>query len=221
MKFQNIASRDSRRITWPINITIEKEGADVLKITDRSWWTVFSNDVFQKRYNRFAVVLLANHTYNFTFSSEPPKDMRFQIQKSDKYRYYEEEWAAVKIYYPVKNSIRVRVKGRTVDPLVVNNSNTESSLSKICGGNKFYYNDQIIEFMVNGDRTCFPRVTLTNSIYLHTKFNMDLKTFYEMDGVTKFIDRICALLKIQDYSRVKIVGVYEGSVVVDSFIEEK
>ena len=50
---------------------------------------------------------------------------------------------------------------------------------------------------------------------------MDLKTFYEMDGVTKFIDRVCSLLNIQDYSRVKIVGVYEGSVVVDSFIEEK
>ena len=41
-----------------------------------------------------------------------------------------------------------------------------------------------------------------------------------MDGKTKFIDRVCALLGIDDYSRVKIVGIYEGSVIIDSFVEE-
>ena len=174
----------------------------------------------KKRYNRFAVVLLANQTYNFTFSSEPPRDMRFQIQKSDKDRHYAEEWTIIKIYYPIKNSVRIRNRGATVDPIILRGINVTRDLtSKACGANQFYYNDQTIEFVTNGHRTCFPRVTLTNSVYLHAKFNMDLKTFYEMDGVTKFIDRVCTLLNIQDYSRVKIVGIYEGSVVVDSFIE--
>ena len=50
---------------------------------------------------------------------------------------------------------------------------------------------------------------------------MTIKEFYEMDGETKFIDRVCVMLGIYDYSRVKIVGVYEGSVVIDALIEEE
>jgi hypothetical protein len=33
-----------------------------------------------------------------------------------------------------------------------------------------------------------------------------------MDGKTKFIDRMAALLGITDRSRIKVVGIYRGSV---------
>lgn len=52
------------------------------------------------------------------------------------------------------------------------------------------------------------------------KFNMDIDQFYTMDGKTQFIDRMVALLGIEDRSRVKVVGVYRGSVVIQSFIED-
>ncbi len=41
---------------------------------------------------------------------------------------------------------------------------------------------------------------------------MNIDDFFRDDGVTKFINRMCALLKINDTSRVKIVGIYTGSV---------
>ena len=49
---------------------------------------------------------------------------------------------------------------------------------------------------------------------------MAIDDFYLNDGESKFINRICAALQILDYSRVKIVGVYNGSVVIRAFIEE-
>ena len=42
-----------------------------------------------------------------------------------------------------------------------------------------------------------------------------------MDGQTKFIDRVCVMLGITDYSRVKVVGIYEGSVNIEILIEEE
>ena len=60
---------------------------------------------------------------------------------------------------------------------------------------------------------------MTNTIQLTTKFDMDISKFYSEDGVTKFIDRMCALLGITDTSRVKVVGVYEGSVELVVHIE--
>lgn len=47
---------------------------------------------------------------------------------------------------------------------------------------------------------------------------MDINQFYADDGVTKFINRMCALLQITDYSRVKVVGVYAGSTNIVSYI---
>ena len=87
----------------------------------------------------------------------------------------------------------------------------------MCGANKFYYRNKTLDFVLNGDQNCLPRITVTNSVSLHVKFNMSMTKFFEMDGKTKFIDRVCALLNIYDYSRVKIVGIYEGSVIIDSF----
>lgn len=48
---------------------------------------------------------------------------------------------------------------------------------------------------------------------------MDINDFYKDSSIgTNFIDRICALLQIKDISRVKIVGVRSGSVIIDTQI---
>lgn len=49
---------------------------------------------------------------------------------------------------------------------------------------------------------------------------MDINAFFAADGQTKFIDRMCAVLGITDTSRVKIVGVYSGSVELVVVIDE-
>lgn len=72
--------------------------------------------------------------------------------------------------------------------------------------------------MVTGDPKCLVRVTLTNSIQLTAKLDMSIDDFYKNDGVTLFIDRMCAVLGITDTSRVKVVGVYTGSVNIVSLI---
>lgn len=47
---------------------------------------------------------------------------------------------------------------------------------------------------------------------------MNIDDFFRDDGVTKFINRMLALLSINDTSRVKVVGVYTGSVQIVSII---
>ena len=75
-----------------------------------------------------------------------------------------------------------------------------------------------MHFVVTGDPKCLVRVTLTNSIQLTAKLDMSIDDFYKNDGVTLFIDRMCAVLGITDTSRVKVVGVYTGSVNIVSLI---
>ena len=49
---------------------------------------------------------------------------------------------------------------------------------------------------------------------------MDINQFYNIDGKTKVIDRICATLGLLDTSRLKIVGIFKGSVVIKAQIDE-
>lgn len=72
---------------------------------------------------------------------------------------------------------------------------------------------------MTGDPNCKVRVSLTNSIQLTARFAMNIDDFFRDDGVTKFINRMCALLSINDTSRVKVVGIYTGSVQIVTIID--
>lgn len=81
----------------------------------------------------------------------------------------------------------------------------------VCGSNKFYYFNRTIQFVVTGDANCMVRVLLTNSVQLTLHFAMPIADFYQANGTTRLIDRMCALFQIKDQSRVKIVSIYTGS----------
>ncbi len=51
-----------------------------------------------------------------------------------------------------------------------------------CGSNKFFYKNYTIHFVVTGDPNCKVRVTLTNSIQLTAKFDMNIDDFYKNDA---------------------------------------
>ena len=121
--------------------------------------------------------------------------------------------------YPKPNSIRVEVGGQTIRPISLLDNNGEGSLNtSLCGSNKFFYQNYTIHFVVTGDPNCLVRVSLINSIQLTARFAMNIDNFFRDDGVTKFINRMCALLRINDTSRLKIVGIYTGSVKLISII---
>ncbi len=65
---------------------------------------------------------------------------------------------------------------------------------------------------MTGHPDCKVRVSLTTNIQLTAKFDMDIKQFYDdKDLLPSLISRMAALLQINDVSRIKVVGLYEGS----------
>ncbi len=72
---------------------------------------------------------------------------------------------------------------------------------------------------MTGNPNCLVRVSLINSIQVNARFAMSLDEFHKNDGATKFVNRMCALMGINDTSRVKIVGIYTGSVSIIAVIE--
>ncbi len=71
------------------------------------------------RLARFWSVIKVQKTYNLTYSSQPPSDSRFQIQKRLDPTGNPNDWAIIRIYYPLPNSIEVLVKNTTGKDIVV------------------------------------------------------------------------------------------------------
>ena len=91
--------------------------------------------------------------------------------------------------------------------------------SLTCGSYKYVYNNKMVEFIVTTN--CRVRVSFLNSVKASVRINKPVQQFFADNGVTLFIDRMCSVLGITDTSRLKIVGVYTGSAIVDFFIEEE
>lgn len=72
----------------------------------------------------------------------------------------------------------------------------------------------MVHFIVTGDANCNVRVTLQSSVQVTARLNVEISTFFENNGAVKFLDLISAFLSIPT-NRLKIVGVYSGSTIVD------
>lgn len=89
----------------------------------------------------------------------------------------------VKLHYPRPNSIRIQNKGVTIKPISLLDNNGENPIdNNTCGSNKFFYENYTVHFVITGDDDCLVRVSLTNSIQLTARFDMDINAFYSMDG---------------------------------------
>lgn len=87
----------------------------------------------------------------------------------------------------------------------------------VCGANNFHYDNGTIEFVLNGKENCQVRVRLSNYVKLTARLSIPVLEFYNNNGPTTFITNICAFLGI-DTGRLKIVGIRNGSIIIESFI---
>lgn len=146
-----------------------------------------------------------------SFASNPPDDMRLQIQKRV-LGGNNSDWLVISIYYPFPNMIQIQANGVTVQPITLLNSGPQNPVNvSQCGSNIFFYRNYTIQFVVTGDPNCMVRVSLTNSVQLTLHFAMDINTFWSTNGPTRLVDRVCAVFGIVDQSTVKIASIYTGS----------
>lgn len=195
--------------------------------TTNAWkeWQWDGPEPMNLRLGRFWSVIKLHENYNLTYESQPPSDTRFQIQKRLLPGGNPADWAIIRIYYPLPNSIEVLVKNSTGQDILVKPYPIRSGVpvdlrnkTSICGANNFYYQNGTIEFVVNGQSNCQVRVRLSSFIQLSARIDIPFADFYSNNGVTSFITNICAFLGI-DTGRMKVVGVREGSTILDVLIQ--
>ena len=84
---------------------------------------------------------------------------------------------------------------------------------RFCGENRYIGVRNILEFYITPECTIVIRPRNAIQTMVRMEFTME-EFFYVGGGPTRFVDRLCGVLGIHS-SEVKIVSVYEGSVIVN------
>ena len=223
LEYQNIAADFNTRIMWPVSLKYDSGNYTTLT---NGWaeWQWLGLEPQNKRIGRFVSIVKLNQTYNMSFTAQPPAELQVQIQKRQP-QGEKGHYIIARIYYPLPNSIRVKLNNQIVDPILLTDyNNTAAGTMKDlntsqCGSNIYYYTNRTISFVVTSQVDCLITVEVTESVQLTTHFAADISTFFNSNSsITNFINNLCALLQITDTSRVKIVGVFNGSTTITTSI---
>ena len=114
------------------------------------------------------------------------------------------------------------VNGAKISPLVYDELNPIElkDKPKICGNHYYFPKNQTVIWTMTASPSCKVEIEELNTIQLTTRLDISVADFYNDIGETTFIDRLAALLGIHP-SRIKIVGVRQGSTILDYFIVSK
>lgn len=150
LEYESIAPDFNKRKMWPVYL---KYDGGAWNSTTNAWkeWQWDGPEPMNLRLARFWSAIKLHQHYNLTYASQPPSDSRFQIQKRLLPTGNPNDWAIIRIYYPLPNSIEVLVKNTTGQDIIVKPYPIRqgvpvdlSTKTDICGANNFYYQNGTI-----------------------------------------------------------------------------
>lgn len=199
------------RTIQPVVITNDVTGYinRVNSMMDHMWDGFYTG---QKRLSRFPAQIETIGDYTVQFTGTPANSIRYVLRA-------EVGGIKIKVPYPNAGSYTVYANGNEM-PYTPWDSNkgrhAELTKSKGCGENRYVGVENFLEFYINTD--CEIRVEPRNSIMVSVRLDWTLESFYEDGGVTTFTDRMASVLGVHS-SQIKTVAVYEGSVIVEFFVD--
>lgn len=136
-----------------------------------------------------------------------------------RYKFFGDEGKMkIKVPYPNAGAYAVYVDGKEIPVTPWSEElgrNAPLTKAKGCGENRFVGVENFLEFMLTP--LCEVTVKPKDAIMTAVRMEWTMDEFYSDGGVTSFADRVAASLGIHA-STIKIVAVYEGSVIVEFLV---
>jgi len=190
-------------------VFVAKQGTDMNNklnsYMDHMWDGFYTGQV---RLSRFPTLFEASDgsIYDITMTGTPPKKMLFRLSGG--------VGATIRIAYPGSESRGIYKNGVEIAYNQWNDATAGygAVTQSFCGENRFIGVVNILEFYITDG--CELQIKPRNAIQTKVRMEWTLDEFFSGGGTTTFVDRITASLGIHA-SEVKIVSVYEGSLVIN------
>ena len=169
----------------------------------------------QERMSRFVSLVRTNKPdiVNVSYTGTPPAAQLFGL-----YGATETDFLKVRVDFTDPLAMRVYLNGKVKPQNELKNGVMQPLTGARCGENRWDSINAVLEFTLQGgDSACEVEVKALESIQLTVRMNSTVDDFFATEGELSYIERLALQLGIAT-NRIKIVGVYTGSVVVDSEI---
>lgn len=175
---------------------------------DHMWDGFYTGQV---RLSRFNALVQADRDIILTTSGTQPGNMRYYLDSAD-------GGMMVSVPYFNAGSYAVMIKGKVQESTEWDDEiGSAKPLRKMkCGENRYLGMKNILEFYITPG--CELHVKPVDSIQSAVRLDWTMDEFYSGGGVTSFTDRVAAVLGIHA-SQIKVVAVYEGSVIIEYAVE--
>lgn len=205
--FESLDGDTMDRTISPIYITNEEYGFNntLNSMMDHVWDGFYTG---QKRLSRFPALVRTDIDYTVTTTGTQPGNMRYLLS-ADK------GGMILSVPYFNAGSYAIEVDGEVVAPTEWDEAQgSQANLTKEvgCGENRYIAVVNILQFYISPG--CEVTVKPQDSIKAAVRMEWTMDEFYGSGGVTSFSDNVAAALGIHA-SQIKVVAVYEGSVVVE------
>lgn len=165
----------------------------------------------QVRLSRFPVIMHATRgtVYDVTFTGTPAQNMTWKLVAEES-----SAGAMIRIAYPSALSRSVLINGKIIEYNQWNkNLNQYGEIKfEFCGENRYIGVKNILEFYITAG--CTLEIKPRDAIQSMVRMEWTMKAFMAGGGTTAFVDRVAGTLGIHA-SQIKVVSVYEGSLVIN------
>lgn len=152
--------------------------------------------------------------YTIEYTGTPPRDQRFTL-----YSDTTEPGMLITIPYPEAGAYKVynAIDNSLAEPTDWDYTTETWAVptGRYCGENRYVGVQNILQFWI--EPGCTLLIRPRDAIMLAIRLEWTLKSFYQDDGISIFTDRMAAVLGVHR-GDLKIVQVYEGSVIVEFLV---
>lgn len=164
-----------------------------------------------KRKAIFIATVQKQLRHNMTFNSGVPSSASFRLQHFPK-QGQELDYIIIYLRFDDPASIELQVNGTKKNPNLPSAKVDLESQTTVCGSHNYNEDTRELEFVLTQECVVYYKKLTTLKVTMHLTVN--IADFYKNDGLTTFVDKMCAFLGIPT-NKLRIANVRSGSVYID------
>ena len=218
MSFESQDSDKETRTIAPINVTSAVEvfdtelgnkfRNDLAQFQDHMWDGFYTGHL---RLSRFPGIIYTGRYYNITNKGTLPNNLMFRLQGTQG----KTEPIIVTLKYMDPAAVSVYVDNQLYPGFTWSNGIAECSFSDNHGANRWFHEENTIQFVLRNEKPV--QVRKKSSVKINLELDISIEDFFDNNGATAFVDKFAAMLNIPTY-RIRIVNIRAGSTIIDFYV---
>lgn len=215
LQFESLDGDNKTRIFSPMNVSsygntftsvLGSYRNDISNFMDHGWDGFYAS---HNRWSLFPSVIWSGVYYNISTTGTPPNEYLFSLKVTQDL----DSPIIVAMKYQDPTTVQIYVDDVLIEPIKFENGvAAECTLSDPHGTNRWFYEENTIQFVMRNEKPI--KVKKTSSVKINMELDMTIDDFFANDGATSFLDRFAAALNIPPW-RIRIVNVKKGSVILN------